>query len=40
MMCEEIYADNNGVITIESSKESRGVFELSDEVPDDPVPES
>ncbi|MDO5138415.1 MAG: hypothetical protein Q4D71_08165 [Oscillospiraceae bacterium] len=29
----------DGVITIESSKGSRGVFELSDEVPDDPVPE-
>ena len=29
----------DGVITIESSKGSRGVYELSNEVPDDPVPE-
>ena len=29
----------DGVITIESQKGNRAVFELSDEVPDDPVPE-
>ena len=29
----------DGVITIESPKGDRGVYELSDEIPDDPVPE-